>query len=315
MNLKDFYIKKHKILKAVRDYFELTGAIEVITDILREYPNLDSNIYPIEVEYFKSDGKKRSGYLHTSPEYEMKIILSQIKRDIFQIAKVFRNFEGSKIHKTEFLMLEWYRVNYNLDDLMEDTKNIFIQSALSIYKKAKINFNGKEYNLFDWEKLTVEEAFYRYAKVDIYNKNSMYQFLKKSSLKHSNIDPDNWEELFFTIYSFYIEKNLGKDRPTFIYNYPEELGALSEIEGKISKRFEAYIGGIELVNGYQELRNPEILKRILERDIQRKYKESKKLYKLDTKFINSVKNLPKCSGASLGLDRLIMVLLNQKKIL
>ena len=310
MKYRDIYLKKARILKAIRDYFELTGAVEVFTDILRKYPNLDSNIYPLEVEYFKSDGKRRTGYLHTSPEYGMKIILSELKRDIYQITKVFRNFEGSKIHKTEFLMLEWYRVNYTLEDLMEDTKNIFIQSAIGIHKKAKIKFNGKEYNLLDWEKLTVEEAFYRYAKVDIYSKNSMYNFLKNSPVKHQNIDPNNWEEMFFTIYSFYIEKNLGREKPTFIYNYPKELGALSEIEGNISKRFEVYIGGIELVNGYQELRDTEILKKILEKDIEKKYKETGKLYELDKDFINSVKNLPECSGASLGLDRLIMVILD-----
>ncbi len=314
MEFKDFYIKKHKVLKAIRNYFELTGAIEVITDILRNYPNLDSNIYPLEVEYFKSDRKKRLGYLHTSPEYEMKIILSKIKRDIYQITKVFRNYEGSKIHKTEFLMLEWYRVDYDLDDLMEDTKNIFIQSAFSIYKKTKIKFNGREYDLSNWEKLTVEEAFYRYTKVDIYDKKSMYNFLKNSPLKHSNINPDDWEELFYTIYSFYIENNLGKDKPTFIYNYPKELGALSEIKGNIAKRFEAYIGGVELVNGYQELRDSRLLKEILQQDIDKKYRETGKRYNLDIDFINSIKDLPKCSGASLGVDRLLMVLLDLKGI-
>ena len=314
MEFKDLYIKKYKVLKAIRTYFELTGAIEVITDILRDYPNLDSNIYPLEVKYFKSDGRKKLGYLHTSPEYEMKIILSKIKRDIYQITKVFRNYEGSKIHKTEFLMLEWYRVEYNLDDLMEDTKNIFIQSALSIYKKTKIRFNGIEYDLSNWEKLTVEEAFYRYTKVDIYDKNSLYKFLINSPLKHSNINPNNWEELFYTVYSFYIENNLGKDKPTFIYNYPKELGALSEIEGSIAKRFEAYIGGIELVNGYQELRDSRLLKEILQQDIDKKYRETGKRYNLDRNFINSVKDLPKCSGASLGIDRLFMVLLDLKKI-
>jgi lysyl-tRNA synthetase class 2 len=310
INKKNLIKAKSDILKAIRDYFYKTGALEVFTNILREYPNLDSNIYPLEVKYTLSNGESKKGYLHTSPEYEMKILLAEIKNDIYQITKVFRNFEGSKRHKIEFLMLEWYRVNYDLNDLMEDTKNIFIQSAKALYNSPEIIFNSKRYNLTDWEKISVEDAFLKYTGVDINDKNSMYEFLKNSPIKHEGLNPDNWEEMFYTIYSFYVEKNLGLEKPTFIYLYPKELGALAEVENDKALRFEAYIGGLELVNGYQELRDKEKLRKILNKDAEIKKKETGKEFPVDNEFINSIENLPKCSGASLGLDRLFMVLLN-----
>ena len=305
---------KDKVYRAIREYFYKTGSIEVFTDILRDFPNLDSNIYPLEVEYTTSDGIRKRGFLHTSPEYEMKILLSEIKTDIFQIAKVFRDFEGSSKHKIEFTMLEWYRTDYSLEDLMEDTKNIFIETALSVKGKTKIIYKNKEFNLCDWDKITVEEAFFKFCNVDIENPKSMYKFLKNSPIEHKNISIEDWEEMFYLIYAFYVEKNLGLEKPTFIYNYPEKLGALSEIKNGKALRFEAYIYGLELVNGYKELTDVNRLKTLLETDARQKKLETGKEYPIDEKFLNSVKNMPKSAGASMGIDRLIMILLNKDNI-
>ncbi len=307
------YIReKAKLLKAIREYFEKTGAIEVITDILRDYPNLDSNVYPLEVNYFDSSYNLKKGFLHTSPEYEMKKILSKEKKDIYQITKVFRNFEGSNKHKTEFLMLEWYRVGYNLNDLMEDTKNIFIETAIAIHKKTETFFKNKKYDLTHWEKITVEEAFYKYAGIYPDDYENMLKLIEnKISTGISNID---YETAFFLIYSNLVEPNLGIEKPTFIYNYPPQFSALAKVvEGK-GQRFEAYIGGLELVNGYYEENNPEVIKKRLVEDIKRKKQETGNEYPVDTGFIETLKHLPVCSGASLGVDRLFMVLLNKDNI-
>jgi len=250
-------------------------------------------------------------FLHTSPEPSMKKILSEIKTDIFQITKVFRNYEGSYKHKIEFTMLEWYRVGYDLDDLMEDTQNIFIESAISLYKKPKIKYKGREYNLLDWQKITVDEAFYIYTGIYPENIDKMNKFLKEkeSYFKESQ----DWEELFFRIYAFYVEPNLGKEKPTFIYDYPPQLSAFAKVKDGKGKRFEAYINGIELVNGYHELNDPVELESRLNQDIEKKKKEGFD-YPLDTEFIKASQNLPECSGASLGIDRLIMILLDLESI-
>ncbi|WP_457641089.1 elongation factor P--(R)-beta-lysine ligase [Persephonella sp.] len=305
------YIKKAKVLKAIRDYFDRTGAVEVLTDVLRPFPNLDPHIYPLEVYYNNEKGETLKGFLHTSPEYEMKKIISKIRRDIYQITKVFRNFEGSSKHKVEFTMLEWYRTGYNLEDLMDDTQNIFMETAVAIYKKPVIEFKGKTYDLRKVEKITVDEAFYKYTSVYPENYEQMIRFLKEKENLKKEID---YEEAFFRIYAFYVEPELGKENLTFIYNYPPQFSALALTENGKGKRFEAYIDGLELVNGYQELRDSEELKKRLEEDARKKQKETGKIYPVDLEFILSSENIPECSGASLGIDRLFMVLLNKANI-
>ncbi|MGC9081188.1 elongation factor P--(R)-beta-lysine ligase [Sulfurihydrogenibium sp.] len=309
--MKDLFEKKSKIYQSIRNYFYKTGSIEVFTDILLDYPNLDSNVYPIELFVFNEKKEKIKKYLHTSPEPKMKKILSEIKSDIFQITKVFRNFEGSYKHRIEFTMLEWYRVDYNLEDLMVDTKNIFIETSIALYKKPYIEYKGRRYDLTDWESITVDEAFYRYTGVYPDSIESMNRFLKEREPFFR--ETHDWEELFFHIYAFYVEPFLGLEKPTFIYDYPPQLSAFAKVENGKGKRFEAYINGVELVNGYDELNDPQELEKRLIKDLEKKRQEGFD-YQLDKEFIETTKNLPKSAGASLGLDRLIMVLLNLESI-
>ncbi len=310
-SLINIYTAKHTVIKAIREYFENSGSIEVFTPYLNRYPNLDPNIFPVECEIEKSNGNRFTAYLHTSPEYNMKKILSILKNDIYQICHVFRNYEGSDRHTVEFMMLEWYRLQYSLDKLMEDTKNIFIETAVSLFDKPVISFKGKEYNLENWEKITVDEAFYRYTGIYPDDFEGLVHFLKKSPIYHSV--SNDYETVFYTVYAFYVEPNLGTEQPTFIYDYPPEFSALAKVENNRGKRFEAYIGGLELVNGYYEINNPIELKKRIEKDRNEKAK-SGKLYPVDEEFINSCTDIPEFSGASLGIDRLMMVLLNKEKI-
>ncbi|MDQ7056121.1 MAG: amino acid--tRNA ligase-related protein [Persephonella sp.] len=111
--LTEMYKAKHTVIRAIRNYFEKTGSIEVFTPCLNRYPNLDPNIFPVECEVEKSDGRRFTAYLHTSPEYNMKKLLPVLKNDIHQICHVFRNYEGSNRHTVEFTMLEWYRLGYS----------------------------------------------------------------------------------------------------------------------------------------------------------------------------------------------------------
>ena len=304
---------KHRVINSIRNYFNKTGAIEVFTPIMNQYPNLDTYIYPVELNVENSSGEKFKVFLHTSPEYQMKKILSEIKKDIYQISHVFRNKEGSKIHTIEFLMLEWYRVNFDLNNLINDTKNIIITAAESLFNKPLLKYKGKLYDLNDWEIISVDEAFERFTGILPQDKDSMIKFLQKTPIAHPNINNYTYEELFHLIYSIYIEKKLGQEKPTIIHSYPKELSALAEIKGNRGLRFEAYIGGIELVNGYQELTNPYELRIRLKKEIDERKKEGN-IYPLDEEFVKCTENLPASAGASLGIDRLMMILLNMENI-
>ncbi len=303
--------RKAKVLKRIRDYFDSTGAIEVLTDILQEYPNLDSNIYPLSLKITTSGGEAKDVFLHTSPELQMKKLLAKYKTDIYQITKVFRNFEGSKKHTIEFTMLEWYRVGYNLEDLMDDTQNLFIEAAIAVNKIPKISFNGKTFDFRQVEKITVEEAFYKYSGVYPDDYEKMAQLIKSNE---KGIKELSYEEAFYYIYAFLVEPNLGKEKLTFIYDYPPQFAAMAKIENGRGKRFEAYIDGLELVNGYYELNDPKEQLKRLEEDALKKKQETGRKYQIDLEFIESLKSMPEASGASLGIDRLFMVLFDKKDI-
>ncbi len=303
--------RKAKVLKRIRDYFDSTGAVEVLTDILQEYPNLDSNIYPLSLKITTSGGEEKDVFLHTSPELQMKKLLAKYKTDIYQITKVFRNFEGSKKHTIEFTMLEWYRVGYNLEDLIDDTQNIFIEAAIAVNKIPKISFNGKTFDFRQVEKITVNEAFYKYAGVYPDDYEKMIQLIKSNE---KGIKELSYEEAFYYIYAFYVEPNLGKEKLTFIYDYPPQFAAMAKIENGRGKRFEAYVDGLELVNVYYELNDPQEQLKRLEEDALKKKKETGRKYHIDLEFIESLKFMPEASGASLGIDRLFMVLFDKKDI-
>ncbi|WP_456402900.1 elongation factor P--(R)-beta-lysine ligase [Persephonella sp.] len=303
-------IQKSKIIRSIRDYFEKSGAIEVITNILRDFPNLDPNIYPLEVTY-NNNFEEKIGYLHTSPEYEMKILLAKIKKDIYQITKVFRNFEGSKKHKVEFTMLEWYRTGYKMEDLIEDTHELIKKTAKDLYGKTKLIFQDKQFDLKDKDVITVDEAFYRYTGIYPDKHDDLIKYLLNKGDIKKEVE---YEEAYFRVYGFYVEPNLGKERLTFLYDYPVKFSALSKIKNNKGRRFEGYINGLELVNGYEEESNYSRLKKILEKDQTEKEKNTGRKYPIDFKFLEACKDLPECSGASLGIDRLFMVLLNKSNI-
>jgi len=310
-SLTELIGKKSAVIKSIREYFDKTGVVEVFTPYLLQYPNLDPNVHPLSVEIEKD--KKMTGYLHTSPEYQMKKFLSHLKKDIYQICHVFRDKEYSRKHSVEFMMLEWYRVNYTLEDLMEDAKNLFIHVSQTIHKRPVIGYRGKEYNLEEWEKITVDEAFYRYTGVYSDDKEGLYKLLKNGRIKIEALKEDDYKTNFFLVYSLFVEPHLGKEKPTFIYSYPPEFAALSVVEEGRGKRFEAYIAGIELVNGYQELTKPDELRIRLEEEKAEKSKEERD-YPVDYSFIEACREMPPTAGASLGIDRLLMVLLNKQNI-
>ncbi|NPA58600.1 MAG: elongation factor P--(R)-beta-lysine ligase [Aquificae bacterium] len=298
-----------KAVNRIREYFGRTGAVEVFTPYLSRTPNLDPNITPLSLTVDK--GERFTAYLHTSPEYQMKKLLACLKRDIFQICHVFRDGEVSDRHTVEFMMLEWYRVGYDLDRLMEDTAGLMFETAVEVVGTGLVPFRGKIYDLQDWEKITVEEAFIRYAEVSPYDREGLYRKAVEGGLKGAS--PEDYETNFHLVYSLFVEPHLGKEKLTFVYGYPPEFSALAVVENGVGKRFEGYIGGLELVNGYQELTDGAELGRRLSAEKEKRAEQGRD-YPIDWEFVKATENMPPSSGASLGIDRLLMVLLNKENI-
>ena len=292
-------------IRRIRSFLEKRGYIEVFTDYLRPYPNVDMHILPFECNFCK----KERYFLHTSPEYEMKKLISRYKLNIYQICKVFRNCEPtqSPLHKHEFLMLEYYRLNKDYTYLMEE-----VELLLKFLFGEELFYQGRKIPI-KVEKISLQEAFKKYLNINF--TRNIQEF--KKELEKANIyfeENDDWETLFNRAY-IQLERYLGMNQPTIIYSFPEEFSGLAKCKEGWCERFELYIFGIEIANAYTELTDPVLL----EQRLKTYAKKMKELYSIelpiDHEFIEIHKDLPHLfTGISIGLERLFMLAINAKSL-
>ena len=265
----------------VRSFFKKRGYTEVFTPVLQPFPNLDPHIEPIELKVKKP--KETTVYLQTSPEHAMKKLLSKYKIDIFQIAKVFRNGEHGKWHRVEFSMLEWYKVGATFEDLMEEIGELLSYLGISD----------------SYTKIRLEHAFEEYAGIILSEDEEIF----KNNLiayGYDFDDKEDWETLFYRIY-IDVERFLGQDVPTFITHFPSRLCMYAKVVDGYAERFELYIKGVEIANGWtEETSKEEILKRM------EAFAKAKGL-NVDQELIRAYDDFPPCAGCSIGLERLFMV--------
>ncbi|WP_461831909.1 elongation factor P--(R)-beta-lysine ligase [Aquifex sp.] len=276
-------------INEIRSFFKEKGYIEVSTPILLDFPNLDANVEPISL-YVKEKEIKRK-WLQTSPEYSMKKLLAKYKRDIFQIAKVFRNNEWGRIHRVEFHMLEWYAVGCDYRYVIEEIKQLLRRI-----------FGFKRFEI-----VSLEEAFRKRFKSPLpRDEKGLKEILRREGINFE--EEEDWETLFYRAF-IEVERNLGKSVPTFLINFPERLSALAKVKNGYAERFELFIKGVEVANGWSEETNPEEIKRRL-------LKESEKRnLPIDEEFIKVHKDMPECAGCSIGLDRLFMLWLGKEELI
>ena len=278
--------KRAEIIKKIREFFEKRGFLEVETPFLLPYIIPEAHIDAI---------KAGDGYLHTSPELCMKFLLAKGYGNIFQICKCFRKGERGRIHLPEFTMLEWYHVGIDYNGLMRECEELIIFLCEEMSGKREINYRGKKVDLTpSWEEISLEEAFKRYASISL----------------EDAINKGRFEEIMVNE----IEPNLGIEKPTFVKDYPSSMCALSKIKDNFAERFELYIAGLELANGYTELTDLNEIKKRLEEENEKRKKMGKEVYPMPEEFFLKAKRIPECAGIALGLDRLIMLLLNEDDI-
>ncbi len=295
--LKDIYRFRSSFIGLIRKYFVSAGVIEVDTPIMTPFFSQDLNISPFKVNY--SD---RNYYLATSPEFFLKRILVSKIGDIFEITHAFRDDPITSLHNPEFLILEWYRIGWNYLDLIKDLKGLLKELANSLSLKERyINEN--------WEVITLEEVFYKYTNIKL---NDLFDEKKREEIaKKEGFGERDFETIFHKLFLTYVERNLGRERPTVIYNYPEILGGFAKNiknNPKFTERVELYLSGIEIANGYTEITDPKEQKR-------RWDKYGKKGYPYDIDFLRYLEyGMPPCAGIALGIDRLMMFFLEKEEI-
>jgi lysyl-tRNA synthetase class 2 len=302
--------------KAVRDYFDSEGFLEVTTPAALPCPNLDPNIAPLSVSIRDFSGEPSRHWLHTSPELSMKKLVARGSGSIYQIAQVFRDEEHTSLHRCEFSMLEWYRVQADYETVIRDTMLLMRAVAAAVTSSEEVSRGDTVFDLAgEWEELTMAEAFRLHAGVDSITRGDMADAL--TDLGYRPAPDDRVEDLFFALYLEAVEPNLGVDRPTIVRDYPAFLGTMArprEDAPEVLERFEIYIGGMELANGFSELSDQDELAERMESVLRNLTEAGVEGLTVDEEFIEAMAHLPPCAGVSVGLDRLLMLLLDVSDI-
>jgi lysyl-tRNA synthetase class 2 len=278
-------------LKAVRSFFDDQGYLEVETPNRIPAPAPEAHIDP------QPSGR---AYLHTSPELCMKRLLAAGYDRIYQLARCYRRGERGGRHLPEFTLLEWYQAGMDYTALMAQTEALVSAVVASCQpgRPRQLPYQGETIDLTPpWERLSVEEAFHRYTSHDM----------------AAALAEDRFDETM----ALAIEPQLGRQRPVFLCDYPIECGALARPVADaphLVERFELYIAGLELCNGFGELNDPTEQRRRFTAERRLRQKAGKPVAPLPEAFLDALGHMPRASGNALGMDRLVMLLVDTTDI-
>lgn len=278
---KDALWLRANVIKAIRDFFWEQGFLEVETPLL-----IPANA---PEEYINPVSALSSWQLQTSPEICMKRLLGEGHQKLFQISHCWRSDERGSRHLSEFTMLEWYRAGCDYYSLMTDCEELLQFVATRCHR---INHKSPEFNPFTkWQRISTQEAFSRFTNTNIWD----------------CLEKGLYEEILTSI----VEPALaGLETPVILFDYPVELAALARKKPgnpELAERFELYVGGLELANGFSELIDPvEQRKRFEEANMVRS-KLGQAVLPLPEPFLDSLALMPESAGIALGVDRLVML--------
>jgi lysyl-tRNA synthetase class 2 len=281
--------ERAKIIQSIRLFFIHHEFLEIETPLRIPSPAPEEHIEAIT---------SGDWFLQTSPELCMKRLLAAGYPCIFQISKCFRAAERGNKHLPEFTMLEWYVAGFDYHQLMDQCEEILIAAFKDMGHNQDIFWQNRKINLVSpWERIKVADAFLKYAPVTL--EEALVQ--------------DKFDEIMVE----YVEPYLGIDRPTFIYDYPAKLAALAKIkmnDPTVAERFELYIGGLEIANGFSELTDASEQRKRFEKASEARRRKNWARYTMPENFLQALQTMPQSSGIALGIDRLVMILTDTDKI-
>ncbi len=316
---RPFLLARARITAAVRAWFAARDFVEVETAILQASPGNEAHLHAFATELISPDASKTRLYLHTSPEFAAKKVLAAGEKRLFTFARVFRNRERGALHHPEFTMLEWYRADQPYSALIEDCAAL-LAMAVQAAKTKKLSFRGREADPFAApERLTVAEAFRRYADIDLLATVDDREVLAAAA-KGQGIRvaaDDTWADVFSRVLVERIEPNLGIGRATILDEYPVSEAALARPtahDPRVAERFELYVCAVEIANAFGELIDPAEQRRRFEDEMAEKERVHGERYPLDEDFLSALGQMPPASGIALGFDRLVMLATGAQRI-
>lgn len=296
------------LLNRIRHYFAGRDVLEVETPLLSHAIGTDPNLDFFVTDYVAPPNQYPL-YLQTSPEFAMKRLLAAGSGSIFQITKVFRNNEAGRFHNPEFSLLEWYRVRFDLNALMDDITQLLDDVCADFLK------------LETPQRYSYQSVFHSYTGLDAldFDMRAYQHFAKTHNLPEAlEICGDNhglWLDLLF---SHYVQPHLGQNAICLVYGYPScqsSLARLNACDDRISERVELFINGVELGNGYHELTDAHEQERRFDAEIRFRQQNNLPVCPKDKRLLAALASgLPTCSGMAIGIDRLLMLLANAPRI-
>ncbi len=268
--MKKLLAERARVVRDVRAFFESRGFLEVETPAIVPSPGMD-----LHLDAFVVEG---AGFLITSPEYQMKRLLAEGYERIFQVCRCFRRGEKGQQHNPEFTMVEWYRGNSDVEVVVRDTEDL-VASVLGVDKP--------------FPRMTVCEAFARFAGTS-----------ERDVLAWAASDHDR----YFRTWVERVEPRIAEMRAVFVVDYPASQASLARTkpsDPRFCERFELYVSGIELCNGFGELTDAREQRERFERDQRARRDNGLPVYPIDERFIAAMATLPPSAGNALGLDRLV----------
>jgi len=289
------------MLHSIRAFFAERNVLEV------ETPGLsNAGVTDPQLRSFSTHFQNKEYFLHTSPEFYMKRLLAAGSGDIYQLAKVFRDDENGRFHNPEFTLLEWYRLDFDHQQLMDEIENLL--KRLMPEKCNHIN------------RISYQQAFISQLQIDPLDAST--EDLKRCAKQHHINTPqgmqDNKDMWLDWLMLEKIAPGFSKSEFTFLYNYPASQASLARLDcedDRIANRFELFFGELELANGFYELTDAQEQLKRFKKDNETRSQLKQKTMPIDYHLIAALKSgLPDCAGVAIGIDRLMMLHSNAASI-
>jgi len=318
---RPYLLARNRITAALRQWFSARDFIEVETSVLQVSPGNETHLHAFASELIGPGDERRRLYLRTSPEFACKKLLAAGEPRIVDFARVFRNRERGGLHHPEFTLLEWYRANEPYEALWDDCASVMAEAA-RVAGITRFAFRGREADPFaEPERVTVAEAFARRAGIDLLatvhgGRGDRERLAEAAVGAGVGIGTgDDWSDIFSRVLVECIEPHLGNGRATILHEYPLPAAALARAKNdKVAERFELYICGIELANGFGELTDAAEQRKRFEHAMADKQRIYGQHYPLDEDFLDALAVMPPTSGVALGFDRLVMLATGAQRI-
>ncbi len=307
-----FLRRRARLVRAARAFFEQRGYTEVETPYAVPAPGEEVHLRAFATTREHADGHVEPLWLHTSPEFAMKRLLVAGAGPIFQLARVWRNGEGSALHAPEFTMLEWYHPGAAMAALMDET-----EALLRAVLPPLVTCRGVNTDLGRFERLSVAEAFERWVGADVLASAEDAPALAAAAGMRLRAG-ESWEDLFFRLVLERVEPHLGREHPTFLTHWPAAQAALARrdpADPRVAERFELFVCGIELANAFVELTDPGEQRARFQADRARRHAAHGPDWPLDEDFLAALEHgMPPSAGIALGFDRLAMIVSGASRI-